>query len=106
MRHALEVMDEHKLATEEGQAADQQFDAITLEATGSELVVDLSGSITAAVRWTTYFKFRRQRMPRDPMSEHRAPFEAIAAGDAPAVRAATIALIEQAERDTETALTT
>ncbi|WP_277924369.1 FadR/GntR family transcriptional regulator [Sphingomonas sp. CROZ-RG-20F-R02-07] len=105
MGHALETMDAYKLTTEEGQAADQLFHAIILEATGNELLVSLSGSIAAAVRWTTYFKYRRQRSPRDPMPEHRALFDAIAAGDPAAAREATVALIEQAERDTETALT-
>jgi len=104
MGHALEEMARHTLNTPEGQLADQEFHAAILEATDNELMINLSGSIGAAVRWTTYFKFRKNKTPRDPIEEHRALFEAIAEGDAEKAREVTIALIEQAERDTEAAL--
>jgi DNA-binding FadR family transcriptional regulator len=104
MGHALEMMQEHGLATPEGQAADQQFHAVILEATGNELLISLSGSISAAVRWTTFFKYRTNRHPRDPIPEHRVLFEAIADADAAAARTATEALVRQAQLDTEAAL--
>lgn len=102
--HSLEMMAQWGLDTPEGQAADQQFHATILEATGNELLVSLSGSISAAVRWTTIFKYRASRRPRDPMPQHRALFEAIAAGDAPGANEATAALVRQAQLDTEAAL--
>ena len=104
MGHALEEMDRHTLATTEGQVADQEFHATLLEAAGNELLVNLSASIGAAVRWTTYFKFRQSRTPRNPIEEHRALFAAIAAGDGAAARAAAITLIEMAESETEQAI--
>lgn len=104
MGHALEMMAQHGLATQEGQAADQQFHAAILEATSNELLVSLSGTISAAVRWTTFFKYRTSRHPRDPIPQHRALFEAIADSDPAAARAATEALIRQAQLDTEASL--
>jgi DNA-binding FadR family transcriptional regulator len=104
MGHALEMMEEHGLATAEGQAADQQFHAVILEATGNELLMTLSGSISAAVRWTTFFKYRTSRHPRDPIPQHRVLFEAIANADPAAARTATEALVRQAQLDTEASL--
>lgn len=104
MGHALEEMARHTLSTAEGQLADQAFHAAILEATDNELLVSLSASIGAAVRWTTYFKFRSSRKPRNPIDEHRALFEAIAGGDGERARAVTIDLITQAERDTHALL--
>jgi DNA-binding FadR family transcriptional regulator len=104
MGHALEVMATQGLATPEGQAADQQFHAEILAATDNELLHTLSSSIAAAVRWTTYFKYRSSRHPRDPMPAHRDLFEAIANRDGPGAKAASEALIEQARLDTESSL--
>lgn len=104
MGHALEEMALHGLSSEAGRAADQLFHTVILEATDNELLVSLSASIAAAVRWTTFFKYRESRQPRDPMPEHRALFEAIVAGDPAAARAATITLVSQAQRDTEAAM--
>jgi len=104
MGHAIEEMARHTLHTAEGQLADQQFHASILEATDNELLINLSASIGAAVRWTTYFKFRNKKKPRDPIEEHRALFEAIADGDGARAREVTIQLITQAEKDTEAAL--
>ncbi|WP_375250938.1 FadR/GntR family transcriptional regulator [Sphingomonas sp.] len=102
--HALEEMSVHGLASEAGRAADQTFHAVILEATGNELLVSLSASIAAAVRWTTYFKYRASRIPRDPLPEHQALFNAIARGDAEAARDATMILVRQAQADTEQAI--
>lgn len=102
--HALERMGSAGLASPEGQAADQQFHTIILEATGNELLMSLAGTISSAVRWTTLFKYRASRKPRDPMPAHRALFEAIAEGDGAAAHRATAELIQQAQLDTEAAL--
>jgi len=105
MGHALEVMAQQGLHSEEGQHADQQFHATLLEATGNELLVNLSATIGAAVRWTTYFKFRASHRPYDDaIPRHRRLFEAIANGDADGARAATVALVKKAQLDTEAAL--
>lgn len=104
MGHALETMGALGLGRDEGQAADQLFHAVLLEATHNELFVNLSASIAAAVRWTTYFKYRRSRNPRDPMAEHRALFEAIADRAPDQARAATETLVLQALADTEASL--
>jgi DNA-binding FadR family transcriptional regulator len=104
MGHALEQMAEHGLMSEEGQRADQQFHAIILEATDNELIVSLAASISAAVRWTTFFKYRSSRHFSDPMPQHRLLFEAIANADPAAARQATVELVRQAQQDTEDAL--
>ncbi|MBN8808046.1 MAG: FadR family transcriptional regulator [Sphingomonas sp.] len=104
MGHALEEMAAHGLSSEAGRTADQVFHTVILEATGNELLVSLSASIAAAVRWTTYFKYRENKQPRDPMPQHQVLFEAIAASDPDAAREATITLVAQAQRDTEAAV--
>lgn len=101
MGHALETMAQHGLGNATGQAADQDFHNIILEATHNELLVSLAGSIGAAVRWTTLFKHRGSHRPRDSMPQHRLLFEAIANRDTAAARDATIKLIDQAHEDTE-----
>ena len=101
MDAALREMATHGLDTPEGQAADQTFHNAILEATENELLVSLSGSIGSAVRWTTIFKFRDRRRPRDSMPQHRRLFDAIAARDPAAARDATIVLLQQAHEDTE-----
>ncbi|KQM66277.1 MULTISPECIES: FadR/GntR family transcriptional regulator [unclassified Sphingomonas] len=103
MGHALEEMARLGLDSEAGRAADQSFHATILEATGNELLVSLSASIAAAVRWTTFFKYRAGA-PRDPVGEHQALFEAIARGDGAGARTATETLVELARQDTERAM--
>lgn len=104
MGHAIEEMSRHGLDTPAGQLADQEFHAAILQATDNELLVNLSATIGAAVRWTTYFKFRSNRHPRNPLPAHRDLFEAIAEGDGERARAITIELVEKAERDTEASI--
>lgn len=77
MRNALAAMARHGLSTEEGRAADQQFHRSILEATHNEALASLASSVGAAVDWTTRFKQRHQALPRDPLPEHLAVFEAI-----------------------------
>lgn len=104
MGHALELMSGHGFNTEIGRAADQSFHAIILEATGNELLMSLSASIAAAVRWTTYFKYRSAKHPGDPLPQHQALFEAIANSDPAAAREATTTLVKQAQLDTEASI--
>ena len=104
MGQAMELMTVHGLKDPAGQIADEHFHAILLEATGNELLGSLSGSIASAVRWTTLFKYRSDALHVDSIPLHQALFEAIARADADAARAATVALIRQAQRDTEVAL--
>ncbi|MFD1612326.1 FadR/GntR family transcriptional regulator [Sphingomonas tabacisoli] len=104
MRDALDAMARYGLAIPEGQAADQEFHRALLDGTANELLVSLGGGIAAAVRWTTFFKYRTNRHPRDPIPQHRLLFDAIARSDGPAAREAAVALIRQAQFDTEAAL--
>lgn len=104
LEKALLTMSKHGLATAEGQAGDQEFHRILLEGTANELLVTLSAGIMAAVRWTTIFKYRTTRHPRDPITQHRILFEAIGRSDGAGAREATAKLIRQAQRDTEISL--
>lgn len=88
MRAGLEAMRVHTLATAEGRDGDRQFHSAILEATGNEPLASLSSSVSAAVTWTTRFKQRGGTLPRDPLGEHFALYEAIAAGAPDAARAA------------------
>ena len=104
MRQALEGMGRHGLSTPEGRQADQDFHSLILLATGNEPLASLSSTITAAVRWTTAFKYRKNAVPRDPLDDHGAVFAAIAAGDAAQAREAMTALVSLALEDTSTVL--
>jgi DNA-binding FadR family transcriptional regulator len=81
MDAALKGMALHGLASEEGQAADQRFHLVLFEATRNESLLTLSRSVGAAVAWTTRFKQRLRPLPRDPLPDHQAVRDAIAAGD-------------------------
>jgi len=63
-----------------------------------------ASSIEAAVGWTTIFKQRKRKLPRDPLPDHRAVFEAIAEGDPDGARAAMSRLLELALEDTTVSL--
>ncbi|RZL56835.1 MAG: FadR family transcriptional regulator [Sphingomonas sp.] len=102
--HALELMTHHGLESVAGQAADEQFHAVLLEATANELLGSLSSSISSAVRWTTFFKYRVVADYIDSIPQHQALFDTIARADPAAAHAAATALIEQARRDTEQAM--
>lgn len=101
MNDALAVMADQGLATEEGRVADQRFHTIMLEATGNEAIIALASTIMAAVAWTTIFKQRNRALPRDPIPDHRALYDAIAAGDAVAAERAMHELLRLALADTE-----
>lgn len=104
MHTALSDMARLGLADEEGQAADRQFHHVILEATGNEALISLSGSVGSAVQWTTHFKQRASKAPRDPIAEHEALYKAIAAQNAPEARQAMIVLVQLAFEDMELAL--
>jgi DNA-binding FadR family transcriptional regulator len=101
MGHALEEMAKHGLATQEGQRADQNFHNVLLKATRNSSLMSLASSIEAAVRWTTIYKQRKRKLPRDPLPDHRTLYNAIADGDGPASRLAMTRLIELALTDIE-----
>jgi len=104
MGHALEEMARHGLGTAEGRAADQHFHHLILEATRNEPLTTLSSTIAAAVGWTTLFKQRNRRLPRDPLPEHRLLYDTIADADPEAARGAMAELIRRALQDTELAM--
>jgi DNA-binding FadR family transcriptional regulator len=79
MDAGLEGMRQHGLATAEGQAADEDFHTALLDATRNEALASLATSVAAAVRWTTRFKQIKRKHPRDPLPEHVALRDAIAA---------------------------
>jgi DNA-binding FadR family transcriptional regulator len=99
MARALSGMRRHGLATLEGQTADQQFHKSILAATHNEALVALASSIGAAVSWTTKFKQRNRALPRDPVPDHAAVFEAIAAQDPTAAHDAMATLLRLAMDD-------
>jgi DNA-binding FadR family transcriptional regulator len=104
MGQALDEMARHGLNTPEGRAADQQFHEEILRATANEPLMALSATIGAAIHWTTVFKQRRHRLPRDPMPEHRRLYDAIAEGNAERALQAAHVLIDLAQEDTHKSL--
>ena len=104
MRRALTEMERHTVHVEAGQLADREFHDAVIEATYNAPLISLASSIGAAVRWTTIFKQRRRKLPRDPMPEHWRVFDTIAAGGADAARQAMTELVAQALEDTKSGL--
>jgi DNA-binding FadR family transcriptional regulator len=104
MGHALEEMSRYGLATAEGRAADQRFHEEILVATGNEALMTLSASICAAIHWTTVFKHRSAKAPRDALPDHRKLYAAIVEGDAGGAAAAARELIQLALEDTRASL--
>ena len=104
MRDALAEMDRLKLSTEAGRAADRAFHDAVLQATQNEAVVALSSSVGAAIRWTTLFKHRVQKSPRDPIADHLRVLDAIAKRDAGAARACMTELVSFALADMQASL--
>lgn len=99
MRAALDAMAHHGLAAVEGREADQHFHRAILQAAGNEALASLASTVGAAVTWTTRFKQENSTVPRDPVPDHEAVWEAIAAGDAGAARAAMHRLLTLALDD-------
>jgi len=99
MDAGLAGMRQHGLATAEGQAADQEFHIALIDATRNEALASLATSVAAAVRWTTRFKQIKSQHPRDPLPEHVALRNAIAARDAERAEAAMRELLRLALAD-------
>jgi DNA-binding FadR family transcriptional regulator len=104
MGHALEVMARETLHTQEGRLADEAFHAKLIEACGNPFLTSLSGSVTATISWSTTFKYRAEGLKRDSMPEHLKVYEAVAARDGAAGRAAMEELIDLALGDTKHSL--
>jgi DNA-binding FadR family transcriptional regulator len=100
LRRALDDMATSTLAAEEGRQADRNFHSILLEASGNPFLASLESGVAAAVSWTTVFKQRNRPLPRDPLPDHERVYEAVAAGDAAAARAAMAELVHLALLDT------
>ena len=101
MTEALDAMRRHGLATPEGRNADQRFHKAILSAADNEALGSLASSVGAAVSWTTTFKNRTRRQPRDPLPEHVAVYEAIRDRDAERARATMADLLRLAFADME-----
>ena len=82
MRRALADMRKYSLAAEEGRLADRKFHLTLLQASDNAFVLTLASGIAAAITWTTVYKQRETRSPRDPLPDHEQVFRAIAAGNA------------------------
>jgi DNA-binding FadR family transcriptional regulator len=104
MAEALETMEKHGLATIQGQEADYRFHRTILEATGNEALAALSSSVGAAVQWTSHFKQRASKSPRDSLPDHAAVHDAIAASDPAGASAAMADLVKLALADMTVAL--
>lgn len=104
MGHALETMARTGLSDAQGQDADQNFHRTILEAADNEPLMVLSSSIAAVITWTTSFKQRHRKLPRDPVPEHRQVYEAIADGDPDKARTTMVELIRLALEDTRQSL--
>lgn len=104
MTQALAEMERFGLASEEGRQADRHFHRLVLEAAGNQALATLSSSIGSAVQWTTHFKQRASKSPRDPLPDHQAVLAAIAAGDAARASAAMEQLLSLALADMTKAL--
>lgn len=100
MAEALEGMERHTLAVEEGRVADQNFHAALLDASGNPFLLTLTSGVGAAVAWTTIFKQRNSPLQRDPLPDHRRVFEAVAKGDRAAAHKAMSDLVDMALEDT------
>lgn len=104
MKASLDEMAHLGLATEEGRLADQQFHLTMLEATGNEAILALASTILSAIAWTTIYKQRKRKLPRDPVPDHMALYQAIEAADPAAASTAMAELVRLALADTEFSL--
>jgi DNA-binding FadR family transcriptional regulator len=97
---ALDTMRTRTLVDPEGREGDRRFHAGILVATGNDVLISMASGVTAAVGWTTHYKFRTLPLPRDPIPEHQAVFDAIEAGDGEVAREAMRELVGHALLDT------
>jgi DNA-binding FadR family transcriptional regulator len=99
LAEAVDGMRRHGLATVEGRAADQQFHRAILAAAGNEPLASLASSVGAAVSWTTTYKQRTRALPRDPLPDHVAVYDAIRGQDPERARIAMADLLRLAQED-------
>jgi DNA-binding FadR family transcriptional regulator len=99
MQQALDEMTAHSLATERGRLADQNFHRLIIEAANNEALGTLISAIGSAVSWTTQFKQRQRALPRDPLPDHVAVFEAIRKGSHKTAMKAMSKLLDLALND-------
>jgi DNA-binding FadR family transcriptional regulator len=99
MKDAIERMAQHTLATEAGRAADTDFHAWLLKASGNPFMISLTTGVQAAVDTTNLFKQRERPFIQDAVDDHRRVLDAIAAGNAEEARKEMRALIQLALRD-------
>jgi DNA-binding FadR family transcriptional regulator len=99
MRRALDDMSLHTLDKPQGREADNSFHAALLASTCNPFIVSLTNGVTAAVNALTQFKQRLAKITRDPVPDHLRVYDAIAAKDAEAARAAMVELIRLAILD-------
>jgi DNA-binding FadR family transcriptional regulator len=99
MRRALDEMSRHSLRSSHGRAADKEFHAALLAATGNPFVISLTNGVTSAVNALTEYKLRIAKVLRDAVPDHFRVFDAIAAKDAERARAAMLRLIRLALLD-------
>ena len=103
MADALNGMSRYTLSSAAGRAADQEFHAALLHSTGNAFVESLTAGVGAAVTWTTIYKGRHCRQLRDSVPDHQRVYDAVAAQDVAAARAAMVDLVDLALRDTTNA---
>ncbi|GAA0659525.1 DNA-binding FadR family transcriptional regulator [Sphingomonas insulae] len=104
LKDALMRMRRHTLSTEAGRTADRDFHAAILTASRNDALVTLSAGITAAVEWTTQLKQRDRALPRDPMPEHVAVYDAIVGAQVVEASNAMRRLVDLALDDTRLTL--
>ena len=59
---------------------------------------------SATIHWTTVFKYRASKLPRDPLPEHRKLYGSIAEADADGAMKAAQELVQLALQDTRLSL--
>jgi len=100
MADALDTMGRHAHDSPEGQAADEVFHKVLLDAADNEILSQLTSLIGASVSYIAEFK-RNRHVARDPKPDHDALFRAIAARRSDAARMIVSNLIDHARGDTE-----
>lgn len=103
MRERLDRMDEVGLPREEFNDCDTDFHVAIAEAAGNRMVADLTVSVRNAVRQTLLTVFHRvedwEAIAARLRAEHRAIYDAVAAGDAERAGDAVEAHIRSVHRD-------
>ena len=102
---ALNRMGTARMTEAAWREADAAFHRSILRATGNEVLLSLASGICAAVAYTTEYKYRSLRHPRNPIEEHRAVFERIRDGDAEGARRLMQGLVGIALQETSATLT-